>query len=55
MRTSTWVANRIFSPRISTLIENVTCVELPTTAYWYAVGFTKDKPAVPTMKVNIFK
>jgi hypothetical protein len=32
-RTSTQVGNRIFRLRTSTLIENVTCVELPTIAY----------------------
>jgi hypothetical protein len=30
----------------STLIENVTFVELPTTAYWYAEGSNMDSPAM---------
>ncbi len=39
-------------PRTSTLIENVTYVELPTAVYWYAVENNKDKPTVPTITVN---
>jgi hypothetical protein len=32
--------------RTSTLIENVTFVELPTTAYWYAEGNNMDSPTM---------
>ncbi len=41
-------------PRTSMLIENVTYVELPTTAYWYAVQKNKDKTTVPTITVNTY-
>jgi hypothetical protein len=30
--------------RTSTLIENVTFVEIPTTAFWYAEGNNMDSP-----------
>jgi hypothetical protein len=41
-------------PRTSTLIENMTFLELPTTAYWYAVENNKDKPTVPTITINTY-